>query len=194
MWGCSDRSKLYCRICVCVEFGTTECVISDFRQRHLYKRKRCCLLVTEDICICRPLLFKMFATTVLKTTWYLKTVDTIGNIVKTVLHSWCISTYVHNITKLWKLELNRSLKLWDNNERRKKHVWLNWIELKWRELFMDAQTVQSCHVRNRIGLCILKCMGSNVKTHADLRWFWCWCLALLTSLKVWCQLFRPLTT
>ena len=37
---------------------------------------------------------------------------------KTSLPTWCISTYMHKITNLWKFELNRSSKLRDNNERK----------------------------------------------------------------------------
>ena len=48
----------------------------------------------------------------------LKTLDTIGNCQRPVF-SLGVSQHMHKITKLWKFELNWSLKLRDNNERKK---------------------------------------------------------------------------
>ena len=47
----------------------------------------------------------------------LKTVDTIGNCQRQVF-SLGVSQHMHKITNLWKFELNWSLKLRDNNERK----------------------------------------------------------------------------
>ena len=49
----------------------------------------------------------------------LKTLDTIGNNCQRLVCSLGVSQHMHKITNLWKLiELNRSLKLRDNNERK----------------------------------------------------------------------------
>ena len=48
----------------------------------------------------------------------LKTMDTIGNCRRPVF-SLGVSQHMHNITNLWKFELNRSSKLRDINERKK---------------------------------------------------------------------------
>ena len=50
---------------------------------------------------------------------FLKTMDTIGNCSKTSLLTWCISTFMHKITNLWKFELVWSSELRDNYERKK---------------------------------------------------------------------------
>ena len=47
----------------------------------------------------------------------LKTMDTVGNCQRLVL-TVGVSQHMHNITNLWKFELNRSSKLRDNNERK----------------------------------------------------------------------------
>ena len=47
----------------------------------------------------------------------LKTVDTIDNCQRSVF-SFSVSQHMHKITNLWKFELNRSLKVRDNNERK----------------------------------------------------------------------------
>ena len=47
----------------------------------------------------------------------LKTVDTIGNCQRLVF-TVCVPQHMHNITNLWKFELNGSSKLRDNNEKK----------------------------------------------------------------------------
>ena len=46
-----------------------------------------------------------------------KAVDTIGNFQR-LAFTVGVSQHMHEITNLWKFELNRSSKLWDNNERK----------------------------------------------------------------------------
>ena len=55
--------------------------------------------------------------TVILLTAYLKTRDTTGNCQRSVF-SLGVFQHIHKITKLWKFELNWSLKLRDNNERK----------------------------------------------------------------------------
>ena len=48
----------------------------------------------------------------------LKAVDTIGNNCQRLVLTVGVSQHMHTITNLWKLQLNRSSKLRDNNERK----------------------------------------------------------------------------
>ena len=52
--------------------------------------------------------------------WCLKTLDTIGNWQRLAC-TVGVSQHMHKITSLWKFELNRSSKLWDNNTLKKKN-------------------------------------------------------------------------
>ena len=49
----------------------------------------------------------------------LKPVDTIGNNCQRPVFSLCVSQHIHKITNLWKFELDWSLELRDNYERKK---------------------------------------------------------------------------
>ena len=108
----------------------------------------------------------------------LKAVDTFGNCQR-LAFTVGVSQHMHTITNLWKFKLNRSLKLRDNNERKKHPCHTKLCAFRW---LISRPQVLNLRYRNQIrrklllsrklnyfrGSCVSQCFILSTSPHYSL--------------------------